>query len=174
MKGTCVIIILLASVSLMAMGCKKNQCEVSDLNGALLPDECYDCDWHAPEGVEISWNEYNTVSEVCTYFNGHRETLREHEGDTVNIVGWVCRMDSVNSQTWRVVLADYPHDVELGMGSDVIYMFLITSSENAHMYYDNKVYVKCIVGTDIGLTGHPCYYSLKPQLVSIDTVDNLK
>ena len=76
---------------LMATGCKHDKCEndLNDLDGASLPDECYDCQWTAPENATLSWNDYNTVGELRNFFVCHRETLKEHDGDTVMLAGWL-------------------------------------------------------------------------------------
>lgn len=57
---------------LMATGCKEEQCEP-----------------YAPQGEEISWTEYNSMSDVCDYFTCHMKTWEMHVGDTFKAIGYI-------------------------------------------------------------------------------------
>ena len=164
-----------SSITLMVVGCKEDKCVFSEgLNGEVMPDECYDCEWYAPEGVSVSWTEYNTVSEVLTYFNGHRETLRSHLGDTLLVMGWVCAIDSLDTYFWRVGIADYPHQAEIGYEPNI----MVVCNPRPHQdssYFLKKVYVKCIVGMDQAPPlGNPCAYGLIPYILKFDTINEKK
>lgn len=42
----------------------------------------------APAGAEISWTDYNSVTDLITYFRGHDSTLLRHVGDTIKAYGY--------------------------------------------------------------------------------------
>lgn len=171
MKRNYLTLMFLVMACMVMSGCKEDKCKSLDM-GVVLPDECYDCQWHAPENISVSWTDYNSVSGVCSYFNGHRETLREHIGDTIMIAGWVCSLDSVYLNTWRIVLADYPFTENLEHESNILVTYIISPNE-VNAYYLKKLYVKCIIYMDNGF-GHPCYCSILPRLIQYDTIDCLK
>ncbi len=159
--------IFLIPLLLAFAGCEEKENKCVD-KGYGMPEECYDCEWYAPEGVNVSWTDYNTVSSVIAYFSGHRETLREHSGDTIKIEGWVCRMDSINYTTWRMYLADTPHPVQ---GTDMMIWTMLYSTDVSH-YYNRKVYLDCRVHVQTPEFAYPCDYNLYPELLSIDTIRN--
>lgn len=54
----------------------------------------------APAGAEISWTDYNSVTDLITYFRGHDSTLLHHKGDIIKAYGyyrWVNFGDSQGS-----------------------------------------------------------------------------
>lgn len=90
MKKTCIILMLIVIASFMVMGCKEDKCKfLEDVDGVVLPDECYDCELHASESATLSDTGYNTVNEVRNRYTCHRETLKEHVGDTLRLTGWI-------------------------------------------------------------------------------------
>ena len=90
MKKKWLFLIFLASICLVVIGCKEDKCKMDqDINGAGLPDECYDCQWYAPDSAILSSAGYNTVSQIRNRFVCHKKTLYEHTGDTLNLMGWL-------------------------------------------------------------------------------------
>ena len=88
-----IIISALAVACLIVVGCKEEQCDWAAYNGSGAnpcdEGEGSPCEDYPPEGVAISWNDYNTVGELRNFFVCHRETLKEHDGDTVMLAGWL-------------------------------------------------------------------------------------
>ncbi len=83
-------VILSAIIGLMVVGCKEGKCDLLEAtDGEVLPDECYDCQWHALESASLSATDYNTVRQARDCFVCHRETLKEHDGDTIKLGGWL-------------------------------------------------------------------------------------
>lgn len=42
----------------------------------------------APDEAEISWTDYNSVTDLKNYFQGHDSTLLQHEKDTIKAYGY--------------------------------------------------------------------------------------
>ena len=71
-------IVAVAGIMLLIQGCVKTE-----------------CDGYAPEGTEISWDSYNTVSQVHDYFK-YKNTANQHQVDTVMVWGYVVGEDDAN------------------------------------------------------------------------------
>ena len=71
-------IVAIAGIMLLIQGCGKTK-----------------CDGYAPEGTEISWDSYNTVSQVYDYFK-YKNTANQHQVDTVMVWGYVVGEDDAN------------------------------------------------------------------------------
>lgn len=120
MKRTTIISIL-AVASLLAVSCKEEQCdwEAYDGNGSnpCLEGEEVPCEDYPPEDVTISWDDYNTVTELRNYFECHRKAQEEHRGDTLKFVGWLDESGGIgeNYETndymmyWFIVTDDPSH-----------------------------------------------------------------
>ena len=75
---------------LLVSGCKDDRCSYTPyVGGEVLPDDCYDCQWYAPASAILSDTGYNTVTAVRNRYLCHRETLKEHIGDTLKLAGWL-------------------------------------------------------------------------------------
>ena len=156
---------------LLVSGCKDDRCTYTEgLNGEVLPDECYDCEWYAPDSVSVSWNDYNTVSDVYAYFDGHRETLREHEGDTLMITGWVCLMDAYgfDSDLLKIGLSDCPHQAEIIEPNMLVVVFHHSAIDSS--FFLKKIYLRCTVGIEVPMGDNPCFYGLRPHIFEFDTI----
>lgn len=94
-----ILYLFLGSVSLFVVSCsnKEDNCSINPNTGwEVLPDECFDCEWYAPESATLSNMGYSTVEQARNCFACHRETLKEHQGDTLMLTGWLCW----GSTTW--------------------------------------------------------------------------
>lgn len=107
--------LLLSAASLFVAGCKEDKCKImDDVDGTVLPDECYDCQWYAPDSASLSATDYNTVTQARDFFTCHRETLKEHDGDTLKLVGWLYWGNAPE------FIPEYMHGQEYA--SDMIYL----------------------------------------------------
>lgn len=71
---TKILILFLPMLTLLAMGCKEEQCEA-----------------YAPAGAGVSWTGYNPMEDVLDYFYCHVKTVENHIGDTLKIAGYFLR-----------------------------------------------------------------------------------
>ena len=107
-----IVFILGALIGLMAVGCDNKEC-----------DTCY-----AASGATVSWTDYNSVSDLHEFFNGHDSTLMQHVGDTIRFCGWVYYPDIESGEpTYAVMIPDWT--VEVGT------MFLVDNED--HHFHGN-------------------------------------
>lgn len=92
MKRNRLIFFSLLVASLLVVGCgdKDDKCSLSEgVDGEVLPDECYDCQWYASRTPDLSDTGFNTVTDLRDCYACHRETLKEDIGDTLRLTGWL-------------------------------------------------------------------------------------
>lgn len=65
------------------------------------------CVEYAPEDANISWTDYNSVSDVMNYFHCHKKTSALHNGDTLKIKGLVCKGYPEHWTPGYIIGADY-------------------------------------------------------------------
>lgn len=84
------------------------------------------CDSYAPEGVTVSWTDYNSVREFLDYFTCHPATIKEHAGDTIKVTGWLYYGEpGVDAMVWDETELDYSQG------------FFLTSNSNHNGYLEN-------------------------------------
>lgn len=135
------------------------------------------CENYAPEGTTISWTEYNNPEDVSKYFECHKQTIREHEGDTVRVCGWILWPEYTEYYGGRAELAEEPF-FELTSSSDPVSDYdgfkytnvlrgLIAIPED---FWHKKLYVKGTVVPnyleDLGC----CSYTYMLRATYIDTI----
>ncbi len=170
--------------SLCFSGCKDDRCSYTPyVGGEVLPDDCYDCQWYAPESATLSDTEYNTVTAVRNRYLCHRETLKEHIGDTLKLAGWIyCGGASTGEWMPDYTMGHvsswlYLTDREDHLGGHQTFSIQLNSElkERFHEQYDEllekKLYVTGILMTNDRHTGGCC--SLDPVLYAFefDTVN---
>lgn len=140
------------------------------------PNDAF-CENYAPEGTTISWTEYNKPEDVSKYFDCHKKTIREHEGDTVRVCGWIQWPEySEYFEGGRAEVIDEPVFV-LSSSSDPDYDHaskvtsilrgLITIPEE---FWHKKLYVKGTVMEDYFEDLGCCSYSYMLRATYIDTI----
>ena len=122
----------LAVACLIVVGCKEEQCDWAAYNGSGAnpcdEGEGSPCEDYPPEGVAISWNDYNTVAELVDYFDCHRKTQMEHFGDTLKVMGWL-------DESW-IAGANYETN------DSMVYWTVLTDDTSQYGTVDNKnIYV---------------------------------
>lgn len=118
MKMRDLVLFLFAPV--LFLGCKENP------NNEYVPCE----EMYSPEGTTISWTEYNDVATFRDYFYCHPATIKEHEGDTIKIKGWLYYGEpQVDARVW--------HESELDYSPSI----LLTSNPN-HFGYNETVHIR--------------------------------
>lgn len=180
-----VIVSALAVAGLMAEGCKDEKCDWAEYNGSG-PNPCMEevpCEDYPPEGVTISWGDYNTVGEMRSFFVCHREALKEHDGDTVMLAGWLYwggndgewtpdYMISHSIQQWAYLTdnaghSDGHHTISVStenVGS------LIANDMDA--FFNEKWHIKGIVrGHELG-TGGCCSCEPVIEIIEVFTVNS--
>ncbi len=88
MKNIYLFMVFVAIVSLATVSCNKNDCERCTITTEP-------CTGYAPDGIEISWTDYNTVEAVHAYFK-HVYTAKEHKNDTVRLCGYIVGYNDTN------------------------------------------------------------------------------
>ena len=88
MKNIYLFMAFVAIVSLATASCNKNNCE----NCTITTEPCTG---YAPEGVEVSWTDYNTVESVGKYFK-YKHTADMHRQDTIRVCGYILGFDDTN------------------------------------------------------------------------------
>ena len=175
-----IIIAELAAIVCLSASCKPDKCEGT----GPIPDECYDCQWHAPASATVSWSEHNTVSEVMAYFTCHRETLKENVGKTLKLTGWLYlggnnewSPESLND-TYVITNTNWLYITDNESHSDGEHVFSILLDKEqfetfmAHRsdYLDRKWYVTGILKrNDLG-TGGCCSHVPFLEVVEFDTI----
>ncbi len=100
MKSKTITFLLLAATSLTMSGCAEEVCKL-----------------YAPADKEISWTDYNTVTEVNDYFECYQETYRMHIGDTMKVMGYLI------PGTWGVSVP-FNYDSQITADGEVISLSL--------------------------------------------------
>ena len=72
---------ILAILCLLFAGCKKVMDGPCDYTLCAQP--------YTPDESVISWSEYNLPQDFNLYFVGYPETIGQHSGDTIKIMGWI-------------------------------------------------------------------------------------
>ena len=82
------------------------------------------CVEYAPADANISWTDYNSVSNVVKYFRCHENTLNQHLGDTLMLIGYLRLSsileivdDTISSEDNRIMIlplydAPYPYPID--------------------------------------------------------------
>lgn len=75
---------------LVFVGCNKKDCILGEPCGGCRSSEPCD-EEYAPDGVTISWTDYNTTTALRKYFYCHPKTIEQHASahDTLKAKGWV-------------------------------------------------------------------------------------
>ena len=162
------------------VGCKK-------MNGEYPPCE----EMYAPEGLSVSWNEYNDVATFCNYFNCHPATIEEHQGDTIRVTGWLYYGEpGVDARVWHdcdldyspyIILTSNPthfgYDsiVHIGLrqtvSDDSIWRYV---RENINEFSKKQIYVSCIMDySDFLPISGCCYRAVKIFAIDIKTDSDL-
>ena len=84
MKGKVKITLGVVALCIMMTGCYKNPPSCSCAEKYPQMDEPY-----APSWFTVSWSDFNPLIKVQQYLCYHDSTLREHDGDTIMLYGYV-------------------------------------------------------------------------------------
>ena len=120
--------LLIILLPLLAAGCKEKETA---------------CAEYAPADTAISWTDYNSVSDVVKYFRCHKKTSDLHHGDTLKIMGYVCKGYPNHWSPSYIVGNDY-HLVTLTDNAsqleyDDAHMINLTLSDNlADLFMQNR------------------------------------
>lgn len=150
------------------------------------------CDSYAPEGVTVSWTDYNSVREFLDYFTCHPATIKEHAGDTIKVTGWLYYGEpGVDAMVWDETELDYsqeffltsnsnhngylengnPNTIRIGLGgkeynSEMLSYF----REHLNIFSQKKLFITGIIEyLDIPPTTGCCYRSTSLSAITIDT-----
>lgn len=90
---------------------------------------------YAPEGVSISWTDYNTTTALRNYFYCHPKTIERHANahDTLKVKGWVYVGNSGDARWWSRNSFISNHES----------YFILTGNDN-HGEYDKIFHVHII------------------------------
>ena len=139
------------------------------------------CDGLAPKGIEISWTDYNTVSEVCHYL-GYPHTNELHRDDTVWVWGYVKCTDDTGFfsslyeraeqyNTLNFNLCSYPYPLPAGMSAGGIGEIAVHGNfEQTKWIKDykpgQKVYAKGFCSLASPMDDRGCFYTLWMEIIS--------
>ena len=59
----------------------------------------------ASETVQMYWKDYNLVDSVIRFFQCQPDSILQHRGDTIKVVGWLYLEDSIYHSYWDCRLA---------------------------------------------------------------------
>lgn len=127
------------------------------------------CKSYSPH--ELDWHGYNTVTAFKQYFNGYIETIHEHIGDTVRVVGRFGFQYMTNSDTSQWDSNELLKTFYDTCGSGK-YMFIENNNdvEIPIPYYDKTLYV---TGTVKYYEELHCNRGTTLELTSIDTIPEI-
>lgn len=99
MKGKVKITLGVVALCIMMTGCYKNPPSCSCAEKYPQMDEPY-----APSWFTVSWSDFNPLIKVQQYLCYHDSTLREHDGDTIMLYGYVNKVNKPVVGDWRLPL----------------------------------------------------------------------
>ncbi len=177
--------VLIFATCLM-IGCKPDKCNQSSLDGPL-PDDCYDCQWYAPASATISWTDYNTVMEARSRFTCHKETLKENEGKTLKIKGWLywgCNSEWTPDYMCDFYVADgsnwlYLTDKRDHTGGNQLFSILLNKGqfdlfmEHKEEFLEKRWYVTGVLKDQNMGVGGCCSHEPFLQVIEFDTINTI-
>lgn len=161
--------------AIMLTACKESVC-----------GECIDV---APEGTEISWTEYNSVAEVCKYFDCHRKTIEEHIGDTFKVSGYFFQPGEklvdfntyMNHSMW-----DTPNDVHSELffcsyndsvnhhSNDFLYIWVPQAQvlQLGNYRWGQRVSCTVLMQGESGIySGCDCCHGVRVRMINIESIE---
>lgn len=150
------------------------------------------CDGYAPDDIQISWSDYNTVRTVDNYF-AYPKTAALHKNDTVRVCGYILGKDdadyyislyenpdrfltddSVEVSFVSVMITDDPDDRLDGRAhSGRLYIPLHVSLEQMEWLKDyeagEKIFVKGFCAATDPISDKGCTWIVKMQAISFST-----